>query len=103
MKEIETQSAIIDYLNLKKHFFFRINNIPVYDPTKKVMRKMPKGSLKGVPDILVLWNGFPVFLEVKAPKGTLSPDQILFKENCKKQGIEYHTIKDVLQVKEIGL
>lgn len=103
MSEIETQSAVIDYLNLKKHFFFRINNIPVYDPTKKVMRKMPKGSLKGVPDIQVLWNGFPVFLEIKAPKGTLSPEQKTFKENCKKQGIEYHIIKSVDQLKEIGL
>lgn len=103
MSEIETQSAIIDYLNLKKHFFFRINNIPVYDHARQAMRRMPKGSLKGVPDILVLWNGFPVFLEVKAPKGKLSPDQIAFKERCEKQGIEYHTIKDVLQVKEIGL
>jgi hypothetical protein len=103
MSEIETQSAVIDYLALRKHFFFRINNIPVYDTKRKVMRRMPKGSMNGVPDILVLWNGFPVFLEIKSKIGKPSKDQLAFKEKCELQGIEYHIIKAVTDVKEIGL
>lgn len=102
MSEIQIQSAIIDYLKLKRHFFFRINNIPVFDTKRGVMRRMPKGSMKGVPDILVLWNGFPVFLEVK-DKGRQSPEQKEFEAKCEKQGIEYWIVKSIDDVKEIGL
>lgn len=102
MTEIQIQSAIIDYLTLKKHFFTRINNIPVYDPRKKVFRKMPKGCMKGVPDILVMWNGTPVWLEVK-DKGRQSPEQKEFQRKCEEQGVEYWVVKSVDDVKNIGL
>lgn len=55
-KESDIQRAICDCLALKKHFFWRQNTTPIFDPTKKTFRKMPKYSLKGVPDIIVLWQ-----------------------------------------------
>lgn len=103
--EIAIQSAVIDYLSLKKHFFVRLNNIP---PTQmvngnRVFRKMPKGSVKGLPDILVLTDGgFAVFLEIK-DKGKQSDDQKIFENNCIEKGCEYHLIRDVSELKEIGL
>lgn len=104
MKSNETkiQSAIIDYLTLKKHFFTRINNIPVYDQRRKVYRAMPKGCMKGVPDILVMWRGFPVWLEVK-DKGRQSKEQKEFQARCEEQGIEYWVVKSIDDVKNIGL
>lgn len=103
MSEIEIQSTVCEYLQRKKHFFSRINNIPVFDQKRKVYRALPKYTRKGFPDILVLWQGFPVFLEIKAPKGRQSPEQKEFQADCEKQGIEYHLIKDLKDVQEIGL
>ena len=32
--------AVCEYLEAEGYYFFRINNIPVYDPRKKCFRKM---------------------------------------------------------------
>lgn len=103
MSEIEIQHTVCEYLQRKKHFFSRINNIPVFDQKRKVYRALPKYTRKGFPDILVLWNGFPVFLEIKAPKGKQSPEQKEFQADCEKQAIEYHIIKSLDDVINIGL
>jgi hypothetical protein len=103
MSEIEIQSSVCEYLQRRKHFFSRINNIPVFDQKRKVYRALPKYTRKGFPDIIVLWKGFPVFLEIKAPKGRQSPEQKEFEEDCKKQAIEYHLIKSIDDVINIGL
>jgi hypothetical protein len=103
MSEIEIQHTVCEYLQRKKHFFSRINNIPVFDQKRKVYRALPKYTRKGFPDILVLWNGFPVFLEIKAPKGRQSPEQKEFQVDCEKQSIEYHLIKSLDDVINIGL
>lgn len=103
--EISIQSAIIDYLYLRKHFFVRLNNIPPVTKKggKMIFRKMPKGSMNGLPDIMVITDGgFVVFLEVK-DKGKLSPDQVKFQALCKEKGAEYHVVRSVTDVKEIGL
>lgn len=103
MNESEIQSTVCEYLARKKHFFSRINNIPVYDSKRKVFRALPKYTRKGFPDIMVLWQGYPVFLEIKAPKGRQSPEQKEFQADCEKQGIEYHIIKSLDDVINVGL
>jgi hypothetical protein len=105
MKESDIQSTIIDYLFLRKHFFVRLNNIPPVQTVngRMVFRRMPKGSMLGLPDIMVLWKGFPVFLEVKAEKGRLSEHQIEFKRRCGEQGIEYWVVRKIEDLQEIGL
>ena len=103
--EIAIQSAIIDYLYLKKHFFVRLNNIPPVSKIggKMVFRKMPKGSMKGLPDIMVITDGgFVVFLEVK-DKSKQSDDQRFFEERCKEKGAEYHIVRSIDDCKELGL
>lgn len=102
-KESDIQRTICDYLALKKHFFWRQNTTPVFDPTKKSFRRMPKYSMKGVPDIIVLWKSFPVFLEVKAKGKVQSPEQKEFQAKCEKQGIEYYVVRKLSEVQEIGL
>ncbi len=103
MSEIEIQATVCEYLQRKKHFFSRINNTPIFDQRKNIYRALPKFTRKGFPDILVLWKGFPVFLEIKSPKGRQSPEQKEFQLDCDKQGIEYHLIKDLDEVINIGL
>ncbi len=102
-EETKIQSAIIDYLFLKKHFFVRLNNIPPFDPVKRAFRKMPKGSVKGLPDIMVITDGgYIVFLEIK-DKSKQSPDQKEFQRRCTEKGAEYWIIKSIDDVKNIGL
>lgn len=104
MSEGNAQSAICEYLAYKHHFFWRQNTSPVYDTKRETFRKMPKYALKGVPDIIVIDNtGHAIFLEVKSNVGRLSTDQKLFQERCKERGAEYHLVRSIDDVKEIGL
>ena len=103
-KESELVRAICDYLSLRKYFFWRSNNTPIYDPVGKKFRAMPKYTMRGIPDVIILKEGgVAVFLEAKTEKGVLSPFQKDFQEKCNQLKANYHIIKDVSQLKEIGL
>src|SRR5712692_2438835 len=68
LMESEVQRAICDYLALRKVFFFRCNNKPIFDPTRKVFRALPKYTPKGIGDILAVKDGKAIFIEVKRDK-----------------------------------
>lgn len=102
--EKDIQAACCQYLELRKHFFWRQNTAPTFDTTRQVFRAMPKYALKGVPDIIVVTDGgYVVFLEIKRPRAKQSPEQVVFEERCKKLGAEYYVVTDVSQLKTIGL
>ena len=102
--EKDIQNACCEYLELKRHLFWRQNTAPVYDPTKKVFRSMPKYAMKGIPDIIVLTEGgYFVGIEVKRPGGKPSKDQKEFAQKCQRIGAEYHIVTSLDQLKEIGL
>lgn len=103
MKETDIQLAICDYLALKKYFFWRQNNIGTYDAKSGYHRPMPKYSKNGVPDIIVIKDGFFIGLEVKTPKGRLSENQKIFQKECKSAGGEYYIVRSIDDVIEIGL
>jgi hypothetical protein len=87
--EKEAQAAILDYLVTRGHFAIRLNNQPIYDPSRKIFRTLPKHTPKGLPDILVVRNPI-TFIEVKGLTGRLSYDQIEFKERCTQSGAQPH-------------
>lgn len=104
--EKEIQLAICDYLALRKVFFWRQNTIPPVDHKgngKMVFRPMPKYSLKGVPDIIVIKDGKFWGLEVKRPKGKPSEHQMAFMKNCILNGGEYHIVTSIEDVQKLGL
>ena len=103
IKETDIQHSICEYLALRGHFFFRTNNMPVFDHVRKSFRAMPKYSMKGVPDIIVLHRGAFYGLEVKKPKGKQSIWQKDFENKCKSVGGNYHVVTTIEQVKAIGL
>jgi Holliday junction resolvase len=55
-------------------------------------------SIKGVPDLLVGFNGMNFLLEVKSAKGTLTPDQVEFFEMWEGQVTLVRTIEEALEV-----
>ena len=103
MKETDIQKAICDYLALKKHFFWRQNTSPVYNKEKGRYRAMPKYSMNGIPDIIVIKDGFFIGLEVKTLKTSLSEYQKIFRDKCKESGAEYYVVRSIDDVIEIGL
>ena len=72
MTEKQIESAILDYLNLKRHCFaFKVNTTGVYDPTKKVFRTNKGKHLhNGTSDIIGVYKGRFFAIEVKRPKTT---------------------------------
>lgn len=104
-KESDIVRAICDYLAYKKHFFWRSNNIPVFDPGKQGgFRSMPKHSLKGIPDIIIILKGGKVvFLEVKTATGVLSDSQKDFQAKCISVGAKYVVVRNLENVQALKL
>ena len=100
-KESEVQKGICEYLLIKHHFFFRNNNTPIWDGKGQKFRAMPKFTMRGIPDIIVIYKGNFIGIEVKRDvKSKTSPYQDSFKEQCEKAGGTYFvacSIEDVIQ------
>ena len=107
--ESEISATICEYLSLKmkqgKLMFWRNNNVPVSSMRdgQRVFRSMPKYSLIGVSDIIVVKEGWAIFLEVKRKGTKQSEGQIEFEKLVKKNGAEYHVVRSLDEVIELGL
>lgn len=102
-KETDIQRALCDYLARRRHFFWRNNNTPIFDPKRQTFRALPKYGLLGRPDIEVIKDGFYIGLEVKREKGKQSDSQKKFEQMVKEAGGEYHVVRSIDDLKEIGL
>lgn len=103
MSETAIQNAICEYLALKKHFFWRNNTTPTYDARRGTYRSMGKWAKKGVPDIIVVHEGWFIGLEVKQKGKYMSPEQKQFQKECAEAGGEVYTVRSIEDVKELGL
>lgn len=100
--ENEVQNSICEYLEMKRHFFWRQNTIAVFDAKNKRFRTPPKYSMNGVSDIILLHGGMSYFLEVK-DKGRQSDSQKVFEEKVKESGCQYHVVRSIDDVIKLGL
>ena len=58
----------------------------------------------GLPDLLVGWRGVWLLLEVKAPKGRMEPDQVIFHATAKALGLPcYRVNTDEAALDVLGL
>lgn len=102
--ERDILNDVCQWLKLNNFFFWRSNNIPVFGMNnggKMTFRSMPKHSMKGVPDIIVIREGMFIGVEVKRPKAKLRPDQHIFKALCEVNGGQYHVVYSMEDIKEI--
>lgn len=95
-------AAICEYLEYKHYFFFRLNNIPVFDATQKRFRALPKYAMKGVADIFIGHRGRCSFVEVKRPAGVLSPEQKKFEKGLTAVGLNYYVARSVDDMVKLG-
>lgn len=101
-KESQIVSIICDYLAIKKYFFWRQNNIGVFNG--KEYRKMPRYSKNGVPDIIAVIDGDFWGIEVKRPGGILSEDQKKFRDDLLRLGKSpnYYVVKSLDELIALG-
>ena len=87
MREKEIENLILEYLKLRNIFAWKNNTMGVYDKNRGTYRKnMNKYAINGVADILgVLPDGKFLAIEVKTPKGKVSPAQQNFLDRVNKE------------------
>ena len=103
--ESEIIKAICHYLKARRHFFWRHNNVGVYDKKTGVYRKTWYG-LKGVPDLFCIYRGKIYGLEAKKAAAFQSRSQIefecAFNKNMNGNGI-YKVVRSTEDVIALGL
>ena len=89
MLEKDIQKTIIEWLSLKRIFFYRNNSGMVFmanrDGTKRAMRVGAVGS----PDLVCVLGGRYIGIECKKKGGKMSDSQHIFKEKLEKSGGKY--------------
>jgi len=93
------KNQICSWLTLKKIFFFQVDSVGIFDTKKGIFRANRNPyRIRGVSDIIGIFNGVPLAIEVKSKKGVLSDFQKDFLSKWKEQGgigIVAKSIEDV--------
>lgn len=70
------QNDILEWLNGQNHCIaWQTQSGAIFDPTRKTFRKPPKWAPVGVADIIGIWHGCFLAIEVKRPGGRISSHQ----------------------------
>lgn len=86
MKEAEIQKQILDYLKVRRVLCFKHRNVGIYRKDTGSYIPLAFGE-KGISDIIgCLPNGKFLAIEVKAPKGKPSPEQLDFLHTVNQKG-----------------
>ncbi len=76
--------------------------MPVFDTKKMRYRAMPKFTPKGLPDVMIIFRGKFVGVEVKVPHfWKYTPDQKFIKEQIIANGGRYHLITSLEMMKKV--
>jgi hypothetical protein len=97
--EGQIQTKIIKLLEKEGVFHWRQNNTPQYDDKLRKYRAFR--GMRGVPDILAIIRGRFIGIEVKAPRGKQSPEQLIFQRRCEQNGGLYILARDVKTVDKL--
>lgn len=85
MSEHELQKSILEFLKLKNIFAWQNKTQGTFDPRIGRFRSNPH-TLKGVSDILGIYKGKFLAIEVKTEKGKATDEQLAFIHEVKRQG-----------------
>ena len=73
------------------------NEKPIVDALEAVGAVVTRLSSDGVPDIMCLWRGAITLLEIKSPKGRLTPSQIDYHATALNVGVKVHVVHTPLE------
>lgn len=95
------KNEILSYLcSIDNSFFWPVDVVGIWDPNKRIFRR--KNSIyhiRGISDILGVYNGRSIAIEVKTKTGRLSDYQKLFLASFNKAGGLSLVARSVLDVK----
>lgn len=87
MTEKQIENNILCFLEFVGIYAWKNQSVGIYDPVKKIYRKSNnRFHKKGVADILGIIDGKFLAIEVKTPKGTISPEQRVFITKINESG-----------------
>lgn len=86
LPEKEIEKNIISYLGHRRIMAWKVESQGTYDEKRGGYRKKPKWFRKGVADILGIYRGKPLAIEVKNQKGKLSKEQLNFLVEFRQNG-----------------
>jgi hypothetical protein len=95
---------MFEWLAIKKYFFYRSNNIPVYSRNNAgymAFRKLPKFTPRGIPDIVIVREGKYIGVECKRPGAALRPEQADFGTNLVLNGGFYYVVHSLEELQAI--
>lgn len=103
MKHPEQQLhfAVADYLNLTlppDAWWTSVGHGGFALDARTGARMKRAGVKAGVPDILVIHNGRPLFIELKSPTGRISPEQRAVSEQLEKCGARWAVCRSIENV-----
>ena len=78
VREIHIENSILDYLMIRQIFCWKARTVGTWDVNKSVFRRRSKRYMVGVADIVGIYKGVPLAIEVKTGNGYLRPDQKAF-------------------------
>ena len=84
--------AVIKYIKLNGGIAYRINNMGVWDA--KLGKFRTSGTKKGIPDIIGIYKGNFISIEIKIGSDRQSEDQKEREAEIKEAGGEYWIAKD---------
>lgn len=102
LKEKEIERLILDWLNRQPNCkAWKNKSMGTFDPVRGIYRaNHSKYSEKGSSDILGIWQGKMLCIEVKSRRGTLRPEQKLFLESMGALGAITLVARSLLDVTE---
>lgn len=98
--EKEIENEILAYLWSVRIFAWKNQSIGVYDPKRQIFRKSRNPfHIKGVSDIIGVYRGKMLAIEVKSKKGRISPEQVDFLKKVINSGSIAFVARSVEDVK----
>lgn len=97
-KAIENQ--ILNYLKSRRIFAHKVKTVGTYDPKIKRFRASSGMYMKGVADIIGIFNHRFLAIEVKSAKGTLTLDQRVYLQSVLDNGGIAFVARSVEDVEE---
>ncbi len=102
MREEQLQKAVAEYLDICANqgmlIWHAVPNGGHMSPIMGQRRKL-QGAKAGAPDLVIYWPGGPATqVELKTPKGKLSPSQKAWRDRCSELDVQYFVCRDLLEV-----
>lgn len=84
--------CIVDYITLKGGFASRLNSTGIY--RQDIQKFVPNTQKRGLSDVIAIYKGKSLNIEIKMPKDRMSEHQLKVKREIESSGGLYWIAKD---------